>query len=64
MWHGRNAGLRPISPFGTEWTGNHTYRRVFVSAVPSAGMSDKDLLGIVLAGVAMLMFATGLILAI
>lgn len=40
------------------------YRRVFVAAVPSSVMSDKDLLGIVLTGVALLMFATGIILAI
>ncbi|WP_159435772.1 hypothetical protein [Halobaculum gomorrense] len=36
----------------------------FVRADPNPGMSDKDLLGIVLGGIALLMFATGLILVL
>jgi hypothetical protein len=31
--------------------------------VPTRRMSDKDLLGLVLAGIVVLMFATGIILA-
>ncbi|GAA0233431.1 hypothetical protein ACFFOL_14700 [Halobaculum roseum] len=38
--------------------------RAFVRAAPSGGMSDKDLLGLVLGGIALLMFATGLILVL
>ncbi|MFC6787094.1 hypothetical protein ACFQFH_14770 [Halobaculum halobium] len=36
----------------------------FGCAAPSGSMSDKDLLGIVLGGIALLMFATGLILVL
>ncbi|MFC7070936.1 hypothetical protein [Halobaculum lipolyticum] len=36
----------------------------FTRAVPSGGMSDKDLLGLVLGGIALLMFATGLVLVL
>jgi hypothetical protein len=35
----------------------------FVAAVPGRDMSDKDLLGLVLGGIAILMFLTGIILA-
>jgi len=36
----------------------------FVLASPRSGVNDTDLLGIVLGGIALLMFATGLILVL
>ena len=35
----------------------------FVAVRPTSGMTDTDLLGLILVGIAVLMFATGLILA-
>ncbi|WP_162524300.1 hypothetical protein [Halobellus captivus] len=39
------------------------YRRTFERARRSADMSDRDLLAVILAAIAILMFATGLFLA-
>jgi hypothetical protein len=39
-------------------------RFTFTPAVRGCSMSDKDLLALVLGGVALLMFATGIILAV
>jgi hypothetical protein len=39
-----------------------TDRRTFVVTTRRTAMSDTDLLGLILAGIAVLMFATGIIL--
>jgi hypothetical protein len=47
-----------------QWWVRGSDRFTFTSAGRSERMSDKDLLAVVLGGVALLMFATGIILAI
>jgi len=37
-------------------------RRCFADLPPTRGMEDRDLLGIVLAGIALMMFVTGIVL--
>jgi hypothetical protein len=44
-----------VPPFGAP-------RRLFECAARTGGMDETDILGLVLGGVALLMFATGLIL--
>jgi hypothetical protein len=39
-------------------------RRCFAAESPTAGMEDSDLLGIVLGGIALMMFVTGIVLVI
>jgi hypothetical protein len=39
-------------------------RRPFDLPPPTTGMNDRDLLGIVLASIVVLMFATGILLAV